>query len=327
MSYLMGEMLIYLLGVAALGVVVGCLFTRSSYLRKVEDAEVVLLSQLHGVTKKLDMTQEQLDSSSKALEEERSRESASTLELEKLQSNLSLSQSKFDERKQQVMDLNLALEKANHQAHQAENKLEQQSQESRKMLRDFGSIKNRLSVFQSDLDDIVEQSGILRSAFERARLELVNKDKRIAELESGSVSSEGLQMAALSGTTEPELAISRIARLQSRVQELFDEVEQKDQEIENLKGSITIDKKHSNFINIAEMQADDLQQIGGLEQLFEEKLNEIGITRFRDIATWDDSDIERIDKMLDFEGSIKRENWVGQAQKLIKTVPSKPRQH
>ncbi len=326
MSYLMGEMLMYLFGVAILGILVGWLFTRSSYKRKVEDAEVVLLGQLHDVTKKLDITQQQLDTTSDSLEQERSRDTGNIADLEKLQADLSSSQNKFDERKQQVLDLNHSLDEASKQVQLAEEELKKQRQKNQKMTHDFDGVKNRLSIFQSDLDEIFEQSSILRAAFEKARLDLVTKDKRLAEMES--VATEDLQMAALtSGNTGPELALSRIARLQSRVHELFEEVNQKDQEIEDLKNSVAANNSHSSVASITELQADDLKQITGIGGTLEEKLNKMGITRFKDIASWDDTDISRVDQELDFHGRIQRENWVDQARKLGRPGSSSMRGH
>ena len=321
MSYLMGEMLIHLFTAALLGIIVGWLFTRSSYKRKIEDAEVVLLRQLHDVTKQLDITQQQLEKTKESFEQERSRETGNLTELERLQSDLTISKSQADDRKKQTLDLNQSLDEANQKIRLTEEELENQRQKNHKMTRDFDAIKNRLSVFQSDLDEITGQSGVLRSAFEKARLDLVSKDKRIAELES--VSSEGLQMAALSvsGNAEPELAISRIARLQTRVQELFDEVNQKNNEIDNLKNSMVVGS------NITDLQADDLQQIGGIGDVLEEKLNKMGISRFSDIASWDDSDIDRVDHELDFHGRIRREKWVEQARRLGRSGPSKMSGH
>jgi len=303
MSYLMGEMLVYLLAVALLGIIVGWLFTRASYKRKVEDAEVVLLSQLHDVTTRLDATELLLDNTSDLLEKERSRETANVVEFERLKSEL------FDS-KSQFTDLTKSFDESSKQLKLLKMNLETKQEENQKMAGDFDAVKNRLSVFQSDLDEIVDQSGILRSAFERARLDLATKDKRLAELES--MTTEGFQMAALSGNTEPELAISRIARLQTRVQELFDEVNQKDKELDRLK-SVNDSDQRSGGPN---MQADDLQQIGGIGGVLEEKLNRLGVSRFHDIASWDDSDIDRFDQELDFHGRIKRENWVKQAKKL-----------
>ena len=325
MSYLMGEMLIYLVGVTVLGIIVGWLFTRASYHRRIEDAEVVLLGQVHEVTNRLDITQEQLKSTTDSLDQERASKTGNILELERLQSELLDSKSQFDDRKQQALDQDQSLEEANKQLKITETKLEEQLQKNHKMTGDFEALSKRLTIFHSDLDEIAEQSGILRSAFEKARLDLVTKDKRLAELES--MPNEGLQMAALSGTTEPELAISRIARLQTRVQELFEEVDQKDKELEQLKTSGTISEQKPGVTSIAGLQADDLQQIGGIGDSLEEKLNEMGITRFSDIASWDDTDIDRIDKDLDFHGRIRRENWVEQAQKLSQSRSSNYRGH
>ncbi len=328
MSYLLGEMLMYLFGVAILGILIGWLFTRASYKRKVEDAEVVLLGQLHDVTKKLDITQQQLDTTSGLLEleQEHSRDTCNVAGIEELQSDLLLSQNKFDEGKQQVLELNNLLDDANQQIQQVEVELKNQCQENQEMKSDFDAVRNRLSIFQSDLDEIFEQSSILRAAFEKARLDLVTKDRRLAEMES--VTTEGLQMAALTGNdTEPELAISRIARLQTRVHELFEEVNQKDKEIEVLKSSVAANNSQLEVTNITGVETDDLQQISGIGITLEEKLNEMGITQFSDIASWDDSDIDRIDQMLDFHGRIRQENWVDQAQKLGRPSSSSMRGH
>ena len=267
-----------------------------------------------------------MDTTSDSLEQERSRDTGNIAELGKLQSDLSLSQNKFDERKQQVLDLNHSLDEASKQLQLAEEELKKQRQDNQKMTGDFDAVKNRLSVFQSDLDEIFEQSSILRAAFQKARLDLVTKDKRLAEMES--VTTEGIQMAALTGAdTGPELAISRIARLQTRVHELFEEVSQKDQEIEDLKNSVAANTSRSEVTRIAGLQADDLKQITGIGGMLEEKLNKMGITRFSDIASWDDTDIDRVDQELDFHGRIQRENWVDQARKLGRPGSSTMRGH
>lgn len=313
----MGEMLAFLAGIALLGIICGWLFTRASYKHKIEDAEVALLSHLHNIQKELDITQQRLATTSQRLEEEKSRNNVDSADLERLQSRLDTANLRFDERKQQVLDLNQALEETTQRLQQTETKLEQQISENRKMTNDLGSIKQQLSIFQSDLDEIAAQSEILKNAFEQARLNVLERDRRIAELESAS--KEGIQMAALSGNSDPELAISRIGRLQTRVQELYDELTQKDQELEALKkktSSSSVNKKSSVVNNFLDLQADDLQQINGLGGNHENALNKMGITRFSDIASWDDEDIDRIDSQLKFKGQIRQNNWVEQARRI-----------
>lgn len=313
MNYLMGEMLIYFLGIALLGVVVGWLFTRSSSKRNVEQAEARLNEQLQDVSQQLDQAQAKLDDAETKLEKEHSRELNNTSAFQKLQSELQLTQSQFKEREQQVVKLNHSFDEVSQQMQEAGIQLEKQHEKNQNLTSDFDLVKDRLSVFESDLDKIAQQSEFLRNAFEQARLDLAEKDRHLAELESAP--SEELKMSTLDGT-EPELAISRIARLQARVQELFDEVNSKDQEIEKLKGSTTIGEKRSFISNMSISQTDDLQQINGIGEVLEQRLNNLGITRFSDIASWDDGDIDRFDQMLDFHGRIRRENWVEQARRL-----------
>lgn len=311
----MGEMLAFLAGIALLGIICGWLFTRASYKHKIEDAEVALLSHLHNIQKELDITQQRLASTSERLEEEKLRNNVDSADLDTLHARLETANLRFDERKQQVLDLNQALEETTRRLQLTETNLEKQISENKKMTNDLGSIKQQLTIFQSDLDDIAEQSEILRNAFEQARLSVLERDRRIAELESAS--SEGLQMAALSGNSDPELAISRIGRLQTRVQELYDELTQKDQQLEALmKNNSSIQNKSSVVNNFLDLQADDLQQINGLGGTHEDALNKLGITRFSDIAAWDDEDIDRIDSKLKFKGQIRQNNWVEQARRI-----------
>lgn len=63
--------------------------------------------------------------------------------------------------------------------------------------------------------------------------------------------------------------------------------------------------------------ADDLTRIKGLGPKLAATLNELGITRFDQIAGWSEGDIDRIDAQLGrFEGRIRRDSWVEQARFL-----------
>ncbi|MDH3691320.1 MAG: 50S ribosomal protein L21 [Gammaproteobacteria bacterium] len=62
--------------------------------------------------------------------------------------------------------------------------------------------------------------------------------------------------------------------------------------------------------------ADDLTQIDGVGPVLAKKLNDIGITRFEQIAVLTSEDIVRIDEQFNFSGRIERDNWIEQAKKL-----------
>lgn len=62
---------------------------------------------------------------------------------------------------------------------------------------------------------------------------------------------------------------------------------------------------------------DDLTRIKGVGPKLAAILADLGVTRFSQIAAWDDAEIQRINSHLGrFEGRITRDDWVGQARLL-----------
>jgi predicted flap endonuclease-1-like 5' DNA nuclease len=62
---------------------------------------------------------------------------------------------------------------------------------------------------------------------------------------------------------------------------------------------------------------DDLTRIKGLGPKLAALLSSLGVTRFAQIAAWDEPEIDRIDAQLGaFAGRIRRDNWVEQARLL-----------
>lgn len=64
--------------------------------------------------------------------------------------------------------------------------------------------------------------------------------------------------------------------------------------------------------------ADDLKLISGVGPVIERKLNDLGITRYDQIAAFQPEDIARVDAVLNFRGRIERDNWRGQAEALAR---------
>ncbi len=75
-------------------------------------------------------------------------------------------------------------------------------------------------------------------------------------------------------------------------------------------------------------ESNDLTRIKGVGPKLAARLHELGISSFAEIASWTDADIDRIDAELGrFQGRIRRDDWVGQANLLAegKTAEYKDR--
>ena len=64
-------------------------------------------------------------------------------------------------------------------------------------------------------------------------------------------------------------------------------------------------------------QADDLSRIKGVGPKLVTLLSGLGVTTYAEIASWTETDIDRIDPQLGaFAGRIRRDSWVEQAKFL-----------
>ncbi len=64
-------------------------------------------------------------------------------------------------------------------------------------------------------------------------------------------------------------------------------------------------------------KADDLKIISGIGPKLEKTLNGLGIFHFEQIAGWSAQDVREVDDLLSFKGRIERDDWIGQAKKLM----------
>ncbi|MEM1320177.1 MAG: hypothetical protein AAGG75_07970 [Bacteroidota bacterium] len=138
-----------------------------------------------------------------------------------------------------------------------------------------------------------------------------NTVSRLAAIEQKLVALEG-ENAGLK---------EKIAGIQplSVVKETLAEEEEEDVEEKAAKARKAINEVLGGRIKKAlATDRDDLKKINGIGPFIEEKLNEIGIYTFEQITQFDDEFIEQVTAAIQFfPGRIKRDDWVGQAQKLM----------
>ncbi len=71
------------------------------------------------------------------------------------------------------------------------------------------------------------------------------------------------------------------------------------------------------FLDAPNGEPDDLKKILGIGAVLEEKLNDMGVYHFSQVAEFTATDIENINTHLNFPGRIERDEWIPQAQELM----------
>ena len=77
------------------------------------------------------------------------------------------------------------------------------------------------------------------------------------------------------------------------------------------------DLKGFQGLSAPDGEADDLKKIDGVGPVIEKKLNELGIYHFKQIAELSKEQAGAIDEAIAFKGRIERDDWLGQAKKLM----------
>jgi large subunit ribosomal protein L19 len=67
-------------------------------------------------------------------------------------------------------------------------------------------------------------------------------------------------------------------------------------------------------------EGDDLTKIKGVSADLAGRLSTIGVIKYEQIANFSDDDIANVDEALSLNGRLEKEDWVGQAQKLLAEV-------
>ena len=71
------------------------------------------------------------------------------------------------------------------------------------------------------------------------------------------------------------------------------------------------------FLDAPNGEPDDLKKILGIGSVLEEKLHEMGIYHYSQIAEFSDEDVNNINTHLSFPGRIERDEWIPQAKELM----------
>lgn len=82
-------------------------------------------------------------------------------------------------------------------------------------------------------------------------------------------------------------------------------------------GAVSAATEAPKFLDAPNGEPDDLKKILGIGPVLEEKLNDMGIYHYSQIAEFTDNDIANINTHLNFPGRIERDEWIPQAKDLM----------
>lgn len=225
-------------------------------------------------------------------------------------------QTRLSELQVQLTEKNAALSTANSNLHDRDAKIRSLDQElltKTKALEDLRTKYDELTVKLSDSELNLKEQRTKVSSLE-TRAETLRQDLNVKDAQLKTLHSR-------IGELERQLKECDSARknLETKHQATTDD---KDNEIAK-PGNYVNELAHVPGQEFHEPQlharppADDLKKISGISPVLEKTLNRLGYYRFRDIATWSDTEIETVAKALNtLPSRIRRDKWVAQAESL-----------
>ena len=189
---------------------------------------------------------------------------------------------------------------------------------------DLHSLRARINILSEENKDLKKQvTGIKGTGTSEtdhrtklAQLEIENKQLR-SQLSSGSGLTTNPYVNPTFSTPNSGINTEPIIP----EEDMTDEVDR--QQVELLKTQksqfgVMGDRIEVEAIETPTYPKNDLTKIEGIGPFIEKKLNEVGITSFKQLAIMDQSEINRVTSAIQFfPGRIERDNWVGQAGKLV----------
>ena len=193
---------------------------------------------------------------------------------------------------------------------------------------DLNALRARINILSEENKDLKKQvsgikgTGISEIEHRNRIAELEQENERLRnQMSNGNGLSAGSFVNPNIPTPDPDTDIEPILS----EDELTDEVDR--QQVELLKTQKSQFGVMGDRIEVEAVETptsysdDDLTKIEGIGPFIEKKLKEAGITSFAQLASMDQSAIDQVTAAIQFfPGRIERDDWVGQAKKLVATA-------
>lgn len=211
--------------------------------------------------------------------------------------------------------LALELEQALGELNEARHRSDQQQRELDALEADLSVAHAERSATDARLQEI--ESDAAASA-------LVSAQAKDAEARTGE-----LEAALTAARTELDVSQSRIADFDARlatsrldIAAAHERVSQLEAQLHQHEAETTTPSNETPLGTPAADHVDDLKVIRGIGPRMEELLTSLGITSWDQLAALDSDEVAMVDDAIrEFPGRIERDEWVAQAQELVRQFP------
>ncbi|MGG7517164.1 5' DNA nuclease [Allorhizobium undicola] len=128
------------------------------------------------------------------------------------------------------------------------------------------------------------------------------------------VLDEETRSEVVSANSEPEVPVAEASSLQQTEAGASDSVISKPVKSKRAEAATSVPAKSGR--SARKRSSDDLKKISGIGPKVESMLQQAGITRFSQIASWSTDEALRMDAELGLDGRVLRDDWVGQAKQI-----------
>lgn len=181
---------------------------------------------------------------------------------------------------------------------------------------------SQLNKVVEDEDEQVDNMAQMQSLYNATRQQLATFESRLSHLdeENETLKAELAELKVLQTNAPAQTDTPKSAE---PILSFVEEGETTEPDPESIAKA---DKKVLNEkIIIEDHEKDDLTLINGIGPFIEKKLNDIGIYTYQQIADFDGPKIEQVTRdVAYFPGRIEKDDWVGQAKKLLAMKTNNP---
>jgi len=169
-------------------------------------------------------------------------------------------------------------------------------------------------------EEALNQVAEMQSSFNATTTRLAAIEEK---LESLSDENASLKVSLAEMKTQAATVVEGESPPPSVAEEIAQE-DSKEKQVESARLSVE-EAIGSKIPKATEGKKDDLTLIKGIGAFIEKKLNELGICSFEQISQFDDDLIKKVTQAIAFfPGRIRRDDWVGQAKRLMEIKKESP---